>query len=85
MPKLVVCAVMDRAVQTFNRPFYVPHVGAATRSFMDEVNRNAPDNPMNAHPEDFELYRLALFDEETGTFEDQAPTLLTRAKDVKQQ
>lgn len=84
MPKLIVCAVMDRAVQTFNRPFYVPAVGAATRSFMDEVNRAAADNPMYAHPDDFELWRLATYDDETGLFEDQAARMLTRGKDVRE-
>lgn len=84
MAKLIVCAVMDRAIQTFNRPFYVPAMGAATRSFSDEVNRQAQDNPMYGHPDDFELWRLAVFDEETGLFEDQAPSMIVRAKDVRQ-
>lgn len=80
----VVVAVRDTAVKAFARPFFVPSIGYATRSFGDEVNRQAGDNPMHQHPEDFELWVLAEFDEDHGSF--QAPAdgvrLLVRGKDL---
>lgn len=79
-----VVAVKDRAVDAFSRPFFVPTVPAATRSFSDEVNRQAQDNPMYAHPDDYDLYVLATFDENSGVFaSDGPPTLVVRGKDVK--
>ena len=66
--KHCVVAVHDSAVGAFNRPFYAPSVGAAIRSFSDEVQRKAEDNMMNRHPDDYALYLLADFDEESGEF-----------------
>lgn len=66
--KLLIVAVRDRAADAFMRPFFVPTRGMAIRSFQDEVNRAAPDNSMNAHPEDYDLFALGTFDEETGQF-----------------
>lgn len=81
--KLVAVAVKDLAVGAFMRPFFVQSRGVANRSFADEVN-NA-ESPMNKHPEDYELYELGSFDEESGRLaehEDGAPVLLSRGKDV---
>lgn len=81
MTKHAVVAVKDSAVQAFNRPFYAPAIGAALRSFNDEVNRKDKDNTMAQHPDDFELWHLATFDDTEGTFTPEL-RLLARAKDV---
>ena len=80
--KQIVVAVRDSAVLAFSRPFFVPANGAAVRSFSDEVNRQAGDNPMWGHPDDFELWRLATFDDEAGLFVQEDPTCICRGKDV---
>jgi hypothetical protein len=80
---LYVIAVKDRAADMFNRPFFVPHRNIAVRDFTDEVNRSAPDNALNKHPDDFDLYLLGQFDDSNGAFiREGAPTVLVRAKDV---
>ena len=78
-----IVSVKDRAADVFNRPFFVPHRNVAVRDFTDEVNRSAADNQLNKHPDDFDLYFLGTFDDNTAVFsmEDQ-PTVLVRAKDV---
>lgn len=63
---LLVVSVRDRAADAFGRPFFVHTLGLAIRSFQDEVNRKAADNPMCAHPEDYDLYHLGAFDDSTG-------------------
>jgi hypothetical protein len=62
----IVCAVKDRAADAYGRPFFVATVGVAIRSFMDEVNRDAPDNQLFAHPDDFDLFELGTFDDSNG-------------------
>lgn len=81
--KLIVLAVRDSAVRAFNRPFYAPTLEAGIRSFYDECKRQADDNPMWKHPDDFELWQLGVFDDESGVFEDQSPRLVARAKDTQ--
>lgn len=68
MPRLQVVSVRDRAADVFGRPFFTPSVGTAIRSFADHLN-GTEDSEMRKHPEDFDLYHLAVFDDETGVFE----------------
>jgi len=81
---LFVVCVKDRAADVFNRPFFVPHRNVAIRDFTDEVNRVAGDNPLNKHPDDFDLYLLGEFDDSRGAFSNGDPQVLVRAKDVLQ-
>lgn len=62
-------AVRDRASETFGTPFFTVSVGAAHRSFRDEVNRKDDGNQLYQHPEDFSLWRLGAWDDSTGHFE----------------
>lgn len=59
-------SVFDRGVDAFLRPFAVPAVGAAIRSFQDEVNN--PESPMYKHARDYELYLVGEFDDTSGQF-----------------
>ena len=83
MTILTIVAVKDRAVDAYNRPFYVPTIGAAIRSFTDEVNRK--ESEMQAHPEDYDLYDMGTFCDQTGTFlpaEGGVPRVISRAQDL---
>lgn len=63
---IIVCSVKDRASELFGRPFFVPSIGHAIRGFTDEINRSAEDNQMFKHPDDFDLYHIGEFEEDTG-------------------
>lgn len=82
MTQHVILAVRDRAIDAFGRPFSAPALGQAIRSFGDEVNN--PESPMNRHPEDYDLYYLAVFDDNTGRFAapDEGPRQVAIGKDV---
>jgi len=75
-----IVAVKDRAIDAFMRPFTVPHRNAAIRGFTDEVNRK--DSEMHRHPEDYDLYVLAQWDDNTGKVTPQDPELVARAQDL---
>lgn len=82
--KLVLCTVKDRAADAYGRPMFVPSVGVAIRSFTDEVNRNDPENNLYNHPDDFDLYDLGVFDDNTGVFSlHDTPKQLAIGKQVK--
>lgn len=82
MTKLVVCAVRDRALDAFMQPLFVPAIGLALRSFSDEVNRS--ESPMFAHPEDYDLYEIASYDDATGVIVPlDRPRMVSVGKDVK--
>jgi len=66
---MVVCSVFDRAVGAYGRPLFMQSKGVAIRSFSDECKRVADDNQMNKHPQDFSLFELGTWDDQTGKFE----------------
>lgn len=68
MTIMQIVAVRDTKADTYSRPFFVPTLGMAIRSFHDEVNRVDQNNELNKHPEDFNLYHLGTFEDEKGTF-----------------
>lgn len=80
----IICSVKDRAADAFGRPLFVPSVGLAIRSFSDEVNRQADDNQMYHHSDDFDLFELGIFDDSTGIIEcHPIPKQLALGKSVK--
>jgi hypothetical protein len=82
--KLIICTVKDRAADAYGRPMFVPSTGVAIRSFSDEINRNNADNQLYNHPDDFDLYELGEFDDNTGLFAlHEQPKLLSLGKQVK--
>lgn len=76
-----IVSVRDRAVDAFGPPFFVVNHGAAIRSFGDEIKRSDPNNNLNKHPEDYDLYALGEFDDDSGTFEVTRPTQIAVGKD----
>jgi len=88
MARQKIIAVRDREVDAFNRPIFVNSIGQATRMFRDEINRvsiQGNDNIMYQHPDDFDLYELGEWDEETGKFFMlEVPRQIAIGKDMKE-
>ena len=83
--RLQIFAVRDRATDQYGTPMFLVSSGQAIRSFSDEVNRKHSDstpNPLNQHPEDFDLYSLGEWNTDTGMFETGVPKQLAIGKDL---
>lgn len=61
-----VFAVRDSKAQAFLQPFFSVSTGAAVRAFGDAVNEG--NSPLAKHPEDYLLFELGEFDDNTGEF-----------------
>lgn len=83
MAKLLMFSVQDAAADAFIRPFCFPAVGLAHRSFADEVNRNSADNSMYQHPDDYSLWRIGEFDEDSGIITPCQPERIAAGSQVK--
>lgn len=57
-------AVRDSKTEAFLQPFFMPARGAAIRGFTDAVND--PSHGMGKHPEDYTLFEIGSFDDESG-------------------
>lgn len=81
--KIVIVSILDTAAGAYGRPAYIASEGVAIRQFQDEVNRQSDDNQLYRHPDDFQLFYLGTFDDNTGGFDLLAsPKMICRAKDV---
>jgi hypothetical protein len=81
--KMCIVSILDSAAGAYGRPAFVASEGVAIRQFQDEVNRSADDNQLYRHPDDFQLFYLGVFDDNTGGIDLLAqPKLISRAKDV---
>lgn len=69
MAKHIVVCVYDEGTQCYGPLATFVAVGIASRSFADEVNNKREGNVLRAHPIDFSLWQLAVYDDVTGTFE----------------
>lgn len=67
--ELKVYAIKDRQLDGFMHPFYMHTHGQATRAFRDQIND--PESSASKHPEDYDLYYLGNFDDQTGQFTSQ--------------
>lgn len=81
----VVVSVRDLASGAYSRPVFVAARGQAVRSFSDELSR--PDSELARHPDDFELYALAMFEDAHGAFLalENGPELIVRGRDLVSQ
>lgn len=65
--KTNVYSVFDEKAKVFSNPFYQHNDALAERSFISVTID--PATQIFRTPEDYRLYRLAVFDDETGRFE----------------
>lgn len=79
-----IVSVRDLKVESYSRPFFVNHLGEATRSFQDEVvSGDAKTSMIAKHPADFQLWCLGIWDDSTGAFgsDESSPRLLAHGSD----
>lgn len=74
--KTKVLSILDVQAAVFQRPMFFPSQGFAVRAVTDEVNRAAQDNLLHQHPEDFRLFELGEWEEDTGLFHCHAQPVL---------
>jgi len=63
----IICSVFDGAAERFLAPFPTETVETAIRSFRQAVNEQK--HQFNKFPEDYTLFGLGEFNEETGALE----------------
>jgi hypothetical protein len=66
--KTQICAIKDRASDAYSQPMFMPSVGIAIRSFSDEINKEAENNQLYNHPDDFDLWHLGEYDDNGAKF-----------------
>ena len=57
--------VYDSKTELYDKPTFAPNNGTMIRSFTDVANNK--QHPIGQHPEDYTLFNIGSYDEETGT------------------
>lgn len=74
-------SVYDSCARSFNAPFFLLNEQMARRIFFDTVMN--PDTTMHRNPQDYFLFHMGSFDDQTGRFEQLvAPMRLAIGTDV---
>lgn len=69
--KLTSYSVLDTCMQCYGTPFYAINDQVATRAFIHATQD--PNTTLSKSPEDFTLYALSEFDDQTGTYSNITP------------
>lgn len=67
--KTAICAVYDMTANLYGAPFSATNEQVAIRQFQAELTNVQANGPMQTHPQDFKLFALGTFDNETGTYD----------------
>lgn len=63
---LYLVVTRDVVANVHSNLMQVPHIGGSIRAFGDECKRKEPNNILAQHPEDFELWIVGEYDDNTG-------------------
>lgn len=66
-------SIYDEKAKAYLPPFILPEIGMATRTFSDCINSDS--HQFGAHPEDYTLYKIADFDDDTATTTENRETI----------
>lgn len=78
--KLNIYAIYDTATGAYMRPFFMQSDGQATRAISDLVQDE--NHEVGKHPEDYSLFRVGIFDDNTGTLVPENPECLATALEL---
>ena len=81
--RTVICSIFDKATHAYMRPFQAQAVGQAIRMFEDLVRD--PQTEVGKHREDYTLFHIGYFHDNSGQLEPIEPVPLRRGQEVKDQ
>jgi hypothetical protein len=77
---LLAFSVLDEKATLYAHPFFCAAPGQAVRYFTDWARDK--EGPIGKHPEDYKLYRIGSFDDQSGIFLPQNPEPIAYGTEV---
>lgn len=83
---LVIVCIKDLKGENYSQPWFVSTAASAVRSFTDLINNPEKSQTMFDHPQDFQLFEMGVFDDNTGVFQTHPiPKHLVSGESVKKE
>lgn len=79
--ELKMFSIRDAKGEIYNPPFYQKTHGEAERNFRELVKD--AQSMISKYPEDYDLYFLGTYDDQTGTVKSDVPKHVIKAVDLK--
>lgn len=76
-------SVYDEKAKAYLPPFILPEIGMATRTFGDCVNNE--EHQFGTHPQDYTLFEIAVFDDESADLVSDKKTIANGVELVEEQ
>jgi len=73
-------SIFDKAAGIYTKPLFARADGEVMREFTNLCT--SADHPYSDHPEDYSLFRLGIFDDQTGKLTDEANECLANGHEV---
>lgn len=77
---LNIYCIFDEKAGAYAPPIFLQKDGMALRAFEDEVNNDR--SRIHAHPEDYSLYKLGSFNDESGKIDSNIPEFMVKGSSV---
>lgn len=77
--KINAYAILDSKSKTYSKPFYFIHDGEALRAFRGSIQKG--DTQISQFPEDFSLYKIGVFDDQSGQMKTEKIEYIGKAVD----
>lgn len=74
-------SIKDKKTGAFSPPWQSPTHGSAERAFKTAVN--SQENDYAKYPDDFDLYYIADFDDESASYSNNTPVFIISATQLK--
>lgn len=78
-----IVAIKDRGIDAYVNMTVCRAEGQAIRQFIDIIN-DPSRKDLHQHPDDFDLYALGVFDDNTGTITSHEPRKIADGKQLSQ-
>lgn len=82
MAVLNVYTIRDVRTEAYGRPMFVQNDMVLERSLLDALND--PDHPFSSHSNDYQVFRLGTYDDNTGKFDVHAPEHMYNVFELKE-
>lgn len=80
----IICVIKDRSIDAYVNLHVVRAEGQAIRQFMDALADDKAGT-LYKHPDDYDLYRIGKYDDNTATLHPETPTKIGDGKQLTQE